>query len=136
MVVQQGGPGDAFYVVLEGQLVALLDASGDTRPWSGGDGGMDVDGVGNAVPRSFGFEVAQYSRGGYFGEVALLTGEPRKATVKNASGVHAAAVMKCESYVFERNVLSIPGVREQLEVVMAGIKAQNVIRLQVRLTAA
>jgi signal-transduction protein with cAMP-binding, CBS, and nucleotidyltransferase domain len=57
-IIRQGDPGDAFYLLLEGNAAALVaDESGVAR------------------------EVMQYAAGMYFGEVALLRDEPRKATV-------------------------------------------------------
>jgi len=56
-VVQQGEPGDALYVVLAGTALVTLQAEGAER------------------------EVARLARGEFFGEMALLTGEPRSASV-------------------------------------------------------
>ena len=91
-----------------------------------------LDDEGRVVPRSFGFEVAQYSRGGYFGELALLTGEPRKATVKNASGDEPAVLMRCTAADFERKILCMPGVRNALEATMASVAAFNRMRAEER----
>lgn len=58
-IVRQGDPGDKFYIVEEGQAVAL-------KYWVEGQ-----------QPQ----EVMQYKDGDYFGELALLKNEPRAATI-------------------------------------------------------
>ena len=75
-IIRQGDPGDAYYLVLEGNAAALVaDESGTSR------------------------EVMQYSAGMYFGEVALLRDEPRKATVVARGSVRVA---KMERDAFRR----------------------------------
>jgi CRP-like cAMP-binding protein len=59
-IVREGQPGDSMYVVCGGQAIVVLD------------------GKGPGAPRH---EVARIETGGYFGEMSLLTGEPRSATV-------------------------------------------------------
>ncbi len=54
-IVQEGAPGQSMYVVADGRVHVLLESS-KTR-------------------------VATIERGGYFGEMSLLTGDPRTATV-------------------------------------------------------
>ncbi|XRB00453.1 cAMP-dependent protein kinase regulator [Pycnococcus provasolii] len=130
LVVRQGEDGDAFYVVVSGRLVALLET--DAGAVDAAAIGDVLDDEGRVVPRSFGFEVAQYSRGGYFGELALLTGEPRKATVKNASGDEPAVLMRCTAADFERKILCMPGVRNALEATMASVAAFNRMRAEER----
>jgi cAMP-dependent protein kinase regulator len=58
-IVRQGDPGDKFYIVEEGQAVAL-------KYWVEGQ-----------QPQ----EVMEYKDGDYFGELALLRNEPRAATI-------------------------------------------------------
>ena len=75
-IIRQGDPGDAFYLLLEGNAAALVaDESGVAR------------------------EVLQYAAGMYFGEVALLRDEPRKATVVARGEVRVA---KMERDAFRR----------------------------------
>jgi CRP-like cAMP-binding protein len=57
-VVTRGDPGEACYVVDEGRLAVVIDESGIER------------------------EVAVLAPGDLFGEMSLLTGEPRSATVR------------------------------------------------------
>ena len=54
MIIKRGDQGDIFYILLEGEAVATLD---DNKP------------------------VMTYKPGDYFGELALLRGEPRAANV-------------------------------------------------------
>jgi cAMP-dependent protein kinase regulator len=80
-LIRQGDPGDAFYLVIEGNAAALVtDESGTSR------------------------EVMQYAAGMYFGEVALLRDEPRKATVV-ARGTVRVAKMEREAF---RRLLANP----------------------------
>jgi hypothetical protein len=71
VVVRQGDPGDAFYVVLSGQLEVLQ---------------MDK----NELERIINYHLA----GHYFGEGALLTGKPRAATVRAMDEVELAVFDK------------------------------------------
>jgi len=57
-IITQGDQGDKFYIVEDGTAAAFIM----------GDGGEKL--------------VKQYEKGGYFGEIALLTAEPRRATVR------------------------------------------------------
>lgn len=62
-IVRQGETGDSMYVVCSGTAVVMLEsAGGGPRPAGG-------------------HEVATIPPGGYFGEMSLLTGDPRTATV-------------------------------------------------------
>lgn len=58
-IVRQGEPGDVFYLIEEGSAVAMKLFEGKTEAQ----------------------EVETYKAGDYFGELALLTGEPRAASV-------------------------------------------------------
>ncbi|MFN7983661.1 MAG: cyclic nucleotide-binding domain-containing protein [Vicinamibacterales bacterium] len=54
--MKQGDPGQSMFVVLDGQVRIILEPSGQ--------------------------EVATTSAGGFFGEMSMLTGDPRTATVR------------------------------------------------------
>lgn len=61
VVCREGEPGDAFYVVLDGKVSITADDLGQER------------------------SVASLGKGGFFGEMAVLTQQPRSATVTVAS---------------------------------------------------
>jgi hypothetical protein len=70
-IVHQGEPGDAMFLILSGTaVVAVKDEHGNER------------------------EVARLSRGEFFGEMALLTGEPRNASVTAADDLAVLAIYK------------------------------------------
>merc|ERR1712224_711845 len=58
VIINQGDPGDAFFILEDGSCSAFIT----------GDGGE--------------MEVKAYQPGEYFGEIALLTDVPRRATVR------------------------------------------------------
>ena len=60
-VVRQGAAGDSMFVVLKGRVRVVLEPSGQ--------------------------EVAMIPAGGFFGEMSMLTGDPRSATVKAVDDV-------------------------------------------------
>merc|ERR1712176_309188 len=66
-IIQQGDPGDCFYIVEDGTCSAFI---------SGEEGEK---------------EVKAYGIGDYFGEIALLTNEPRRATIR-ATGQGCAVI--------------------------------------------
>jgi len=63
VIFRQGEPGDKFYLVLEGEVEVLLEEPGGPRP------------------------IATVGPGGFFGEIALISGEPRTATVRATRAV-------------------------------------------------
>jgi len=70
VIIRQGDPGDKFYLIHEGKVDVAVDH---------GEG-----------PRS----VAQLGPGDFFGEAALLTGEPRNATVSAVADVEVFTLVK------------------------------------------
>jgi len=68
-IIKQGDNGEEFFIVEDGTCSAFIN---------GKDGEI---------------EVKKYEKGGYFGEIALLTDEPRKATIR-ATG-EGTSVMVC-----------------------------------------
>jgi putative ABC transport system ATP-binding protein len=90
VIVRQGEPGDKFYMIRKGKVKVLVD-----------------DGRGERC-------VNELSQGDFFGDRALLTDEPRNATV--------AAVDDVETYVVDRETFqlsrqaSIPFIQRVLEV--------------------
>lgn len=70
-IVCQGAPGDSMFIVAKGVVaVTLIDEKSGVH------------------------EVAQLSEGQYFGEMALLTGEPRTATIRAATDVIVLEIPK------------------------------------------
>jgi CRP-like cAMP-binding protein len=90
VLVEEGTPGDAFYVVLEGS--ARVDREGE--------------------------QVATLGEGDWFGELALLDGAPRSATV-TAQGPVTVAVLP--TAMFRMALREFPDLTEQL---LAGMAAQ------------
>ncbi|MFH1530687.1 MAG: cyclic nucleotide-binding domain-containing protein [Pseudomonadota bacterium] len=84
IVVRQGDPGHSFYVILDGTV------SVDVK----GAGGEDTF-------------VARLSRGDYFGEMSLMTGERRSATVRTLRDTEFLVVDKS---VFKKIIESHPEV--------------------------
>ena len=68
LVVRQGDPGDRFYLIIEGEVRVLVEEAGG--------------------------EVARLGSGNFFGEVGVLTKQPRSATVET--------VKSCEMIAFDR----------------------------------
>ena len=73
MIVLQGEPGQSMFLVLSGEASVVLEPSQE--------------------------EIARIKRGGYFGEMSVLTGEPRSATVLAVGDV---AVMEIGADLFRR----------------------------------
>lgn len=88
-LVRKGEPGDALFVILEGE--AVVQQEGD-----------EVDRVGP---------------GAYFGELAILDGAPRSATVVAATDVKVAVI---GIRMFRTMLREFPDLAEQLLVALAG----------------
>jgi len=89
-IVGQGQPGDSMFVVCRGEVRVTLEPSGQ--------------------------EVARTGVGGYFGEMSLLTGEPRTATV---SAVEDTVVLEITADSFRRLAMVHPAVVEQISLEVA-----------------
>lgn len=88
-LVREGEEGDALFVILEGE----------------------------AVVRSGDRELARVGEGGYFGELAILDGEPRAADVVAATDVKIAVL---GIRMFRTLVRELPDLAEQLLAGLAG----------------
>lgn len=84
VIVREGEPGSSMFVVDRGEVAVVV---------------------------SGGREVARIKDGGYFGEMSLLTGDPRTATVR---AVTDCAVLEISADTFRAYVTSHPEVIEQL----------------------
>lgn len=86
-VIRQGDPGDKFYLIRQGTAeVIVSDAKGERR-------------------------VATLGVGDFFGEAALLTGEPRNATVRAMEDMELYALGKTD---FQAVIESSPTFEEEL----------------------
>jgi CRP-like cAMP-binding protein len=95
IVVQEGDEADAFYIVTDGQLDVLVD-----RP----DGAAVV--------------VNRIRRGEYFGEIALLRGGLRRATVR-VSSEGSAELMVLDRTTFEGVLAESETARKEVERVLS-----------------
>jgi small-conductance mechanosensitive channel/CRP-like cAMP-binding protein len=84
-IVRQGEPGQSMFVVCSGAVSVVLEPGRQ--------------------------EIARIERGGYFGEMSLLTGEPRTATVVAAGDVSVAEI---GAAVFRRLGVENPQAIEQI----------------------
>jgi uncharacterized membrane protein len=77
VIMRQGEPGDYFYVVVQGEVQFLVQDAGGRE--------LVIDEVGP---------------GGFFGELSMLTGEPRSARVKAINEVVTLALDRTEFFNF------------------------------------
>ena len=89
-IVRQGNAGSSMYVVLSGRARVLLEPSGQ--------------------------EVAIIEPGGIFGEMSMLTGDPRTATVRAIEDVR---VLEVTAERFREVVIERPGLVEHVSSVVA-----------------
>jgi CRP-like cAMP-binding protein len=88
-LIKEGEPGDALFVILDGEAVV----------YQGGT------------------EVSRNSTGAYFGEMAILDGEPRSATVVAATDVKVAVI---GIRMFRTMLREFSDLAEQLLIALAG----------------
>jgi small-conductance mechanosensitive channel/CRP-like cAMP-binding protein len=103
-IVRQGDHGSSMFVVLKGAVRVVLEPSGQ--------------------------EVASIAAGGFFGEMSMLTGEPRSATVRAVSDVQALEIAADD---MRRLAQATPGLIEHISQVVA---ARRVGLAQAEATAA
>jgi small-conductance mechanosensitive channel/CRP-like cAMP-binding protein len=94
IVVRQGEPGSSMFVVISGEAVVALDS---------------------------GQEVARIRPGGFFGEMSLLTGAPRTATVRAAVDTK---LLEITADSFRQFVLANPAAVEQISLAVAARTAE------------
>ena len=88
VIIRQGDTGDKFYIIRNGQAEVTVTRDGETR------------------------NVATLGEGEFFGEAALLTGEPRNATVRAVTPLLVYALTKDD---FQSTLNSVGSFRDQLE---------------------
>jgi ATP-binding cassette, subfamily B, bacterial len=91
-VVRQGEPGDKLYTISRGQLDVLLERDGGEQ------------------------HVNTLHEGDYFGEMAVLTGEPRTASVRTSLPTQLYSLARSD---FETLMGNVQGLRESVEPVIA-----------------
>ena len=101
VLVRQGQPGDSFFIVVSGKVSVRVD----------------------------GQEVSTLSDHDHFGEMSLLTGEPRAATIIAMTDTQ---VLIIDRQCFESVLRANPGVADELSKELERIHAENFARLQAR----
>jgi len=94
-IIRQGDEGDELFVVLRGEVAVVLEA-----------GSRDASIV----------EVARLGHGKFFGEMSLMTGERRAATVR---AVHECQLLVVGHEAFESVLAAHPELAERLSVMLA-----------------
>lgn len=94
-IVRQGGSGHSMFVVVRGEVVVRLEPNGQ--------------------------EVARIGPNGYFGEMSLLTGAPRNATVRTTCD---SQIVEIESEAFRQFVLANPAALDQVGRAVAARQAE------------
>jgi small-conductance mechanosensitive channel len=89
-IVRQGDAGDSMFVVCEGRVRVSVEPSGQ--------------------------EVATIEAGGYFGEMSMLTGDPRSATV---TALGDCAAVEISAGTFRQLALAEPAIVEQVSLEVA-----------------
>lgn len=95
VIVRQGESGNSMFVVVHGEAVVTLEPDGQ--------------------------EVARIGPGGYFGEMSLLTGAPRNATVTADCD---SELLEITAEAFRRFVLANPNAVEAIGVAVAARRAE------------
>lgn len=93
-IVHQGAPGDSMFVVLHGRVRVVVEPSAE--------------------------EVATIPAGGFFGEMSMLTGEPRTATV---SASEESRVLEIDARAFSALAASHPRVLDDVSSAIASRQA-------------
>jgi small-conductance mechanosensitive channel/CRP-like cAMP-binding protein len=95
MVVREGEAGSSMFVIATGEVVVVLESQRQ--------------------------EVARIGAGGFFGEMSLLTGAPRNATVRATVD---SELLEITSEAFRQFVLANPAVVEQIGTAVAARRAE------------
>lgn len=95
VIVRQGGAGNSMYVVVRGEVVVRLEPEGQ--------------------------EVARIGPGGFFGEMSLLTGAPRNATVRATCD---SEIVEIDGSAFREFVLANPAALDHVSQATAARQAE------------
>ena len=93
IIVRTGDAGSSLYIILDGACEVLLERDGQAAK-----------------------KMAEINKGDFFGEMSLLTGETRSATVKS---LEYATVIRVDKTLFSEIIASNPDVPEQIGAIMA-----------------
>ena len=93
IIVRRGEAGTSLYIILDGACEVLLEKEGQIAK-----------------------QMATIDQGDFFGEMSLLTGETRSATVK---ALKFATVIKVDKTLFSTILASDPDIPEQIGLIMA-----------------
>ena len=93
IIVRTGDAGSSLYIILDGACEVLLERDGQAAK-----------------------KMAEINKGDFFGEMSLLTGETRSATVK---ALEYATVIRVDKTLFSEIIASNPDIPEQIGVIMA-----------------
>lgn len=96
-IIHQGDEGDELFIVQRGNVEVLLDADGES------------------------VEVARLGPGSFFGEMSLMTGEPRMATVRTLRETQVLVVSK---EAFAKVLDASPELAERISEMLTSRKAQ------------
>ena len=96
-IIAQGEDGDELFIVQRGEVEVLLDADGES------------------------VEVARLGPGSFFGEMSLMTGQPRMATVRTQRETQVLVVSKA---AFAKVLDASPELAERISDVLASRRAQ------------
>jgi len=95
VIVRQGEAGSSMFVMVRGEVVVTVDPGGQ--------------------------EVARIGPGGFFGEMSLLTGAPRNATVRTTKD---SQMLEITAEAFRRIVLANPAAVEQIGAAVVARQAE------------
>ncbi len=98
-IIEQGAPGDSMFILCEGLLHAFLRTNGTVE----------------------GIKVGQIGPGEFFGEMSLLTGEPRGATLVAATDIVAHEITR-------ENITGLLSRRPEVAEVISTVVAERKVR--------
>lgn len=107
VILREGEPGDEFYLIAAGNVRVETTRTDDEHP----------------------VELATLGRGAFFGEVSVLTGRPRTATV---TAVDEVLVVVFSRDLVERLLEAYPRVRKLLDAIVLGRARDTIEKITTR----